>query len=147
MAKFNFTRDMMAGPIYRKYEKAVAHVWEPKDIDYGEDAADWERLTEAQRRQLLGITVRFFAGEQAVTDELLPMIAAARALERFDWVMFLATFLLEEAKHAEFFALWHDRVAGILEPDEVAPYFLERSRTVDPTGRFELKELLHEGLP
>jgi len=91
--------------------------------------------------------VRFFAGEQAVTDELLPMIAAARALDRFDWVMFLSTFMMEEAKHAEFFALWHERVAGILEPDEVGPFFLERGKTVDPTGRFELKELLHEGLP
>jgi ribonucleoside-diphosphate reductase beta chain len=147
MAKFNFTRAMMQGPVYRKYEKAVGHVWNPREIDYAQDAEDWQRLNEAQRRQILGITVRFFAGEQAVTDELLPMIAAAKALDRFDWVMFLSTFLMEEAKHAEFFAQWHDRVVGILEPDEVAPYFLERTKTVDPTGRFELKELLHEGLP
>jgi hypothetical protein len=55
--------------------------------------------------------------------------------------------MMEEARHAEFFALWHQRVPGILEPDEVAPFFLERGETVDPTGRFELKELLHEGLP
>jgi ribonucleoside-diphosphate reductase beta chain len=147
VGKLNFTREMMRGPVYRKYEKAVAHVWNPRDLDYGQDAADWQRLTEAQRRQILGITVRFFAGEQAVTDELVPMILASKALDRFDWVMFLSTFLMEEAKHAEFFAVWHERVAGILEPNEVEPYFLERSRTVDPTGRFELKELLHEGLP
>jgi ribonucleotide reductase beta subunit family protein with ferritin-like domain len=147
MAKFHFTREMMRGPIYRKYEKAVGNVWNPRELDFGQDAEDWQRLSEAQRRQILGITVRFFAGEQAVTDALLPMIAAARALDRFDWVMFLGTFMLEEAKHAQFFALWHEQVAGILEPDEVGPYFLERGATVDPTGRFELKELLHEGLP
>jgi ribonucleoside-diphosphate reductase beta chain len=147
MATFHFTREMMAGPIYRKYEKAVANVWDPKDLDYARDADDWKRLSDGQRRSILGITVRFFAGEQAVTDELVPMIVAARALGRYDWVMFLSTFMMEEAKHSQFFALWHDRVAGILEPDEVAPYFLERSRTIDPTGRFELKEILHEGLP
>jgi ribonucleoside-diphosphate reductase beta chain len=147
MATFHFTRELMRGPIYRKYEKAVATVWNARELDYAPDAADWQRLTDTQRREILGITVRFFAGEQAVTDELVPMIVAARALDCYDWVMFLSTFLMEEAKHSEFFALWHDRVAGILEPDEVAPYFLERSKTVDPTGRFELKEVLHEGLP
>jgi len=147
MASFHFTRAMMEGPIYRKYEKAVAHVWNPRDLDYAQDATDWQRLTDEQRLGILGITVRFFAGEQAVTDELVPMIVAAKALGHYDWVMFLSTFLMEEAKHSEFFALWHDRVAGILEPDEVAPYFLERNRTADPTGRFELKEVLHEGLP
>jgi ribonucleoside-diphosphate reductase beta chain len=147
VATFHFTRAMMDGPIYRKYVKAVASVWNPRDLDYAADAADWALLPEQRRRAILGITVRFFAGEQAVTDELVPMIAGARALGRYDWVMFLSTFLMEEAKHSEFFALWHDRVAGILEPDEVAPYFLERTRTIDPTGRFEVKELLHEGLP
>jgi ribonucleoside-diphosphate reductase beta chain len=147
MANFHFTRQMMSGPIYRKYEKAVANVWNPRELDYAADAADWERLSDDQRRGLLGITVRFFAGEQAVADELAPMIAAAHALGRYDWVMFLSTFMMEEAKHSEFFAHWHDRVVGILEPEEVAPYFLERGKTVDPTGRFELKEILHEGIP
>jgi hypothetical protein len=36
---------------------------------------------------------------------------------------------------------------GILEPQEVLPYFLARGKTVDPTGRFEVKEVAHEGLP
>ena len=66
---------------------------------------------------------------------------------RYDWTMFLSTFLMEEAKHSEFFMLWHDRVVGVLEPDEVAAHFLVRSATVDPTGRFRVKDLLHEGLP
>jgi ribonucleoside-diphosphate reductase beta chain len=145
--EFHFTREMMRGPVYRKYEKAIATVWNPRDLDYSQDAEDWKRLSEAQRRGLLGITVRFFAGEQRVTDELLPMLAAAHALDRYDWTMFLSTFLMEEAKHSEFFALWHDGVVGILEPREVAPYFLDRGKTVDPSGRFEIKEVLHEGLP
>ena len=144
---FHFTREMMRGPIYQKYQKAINAVWNPHDLDYAQDAADWKRITEQQRRGLLGITTRFFAGEQAVTDELLPMLAAAHALQRFDWVMYLSTFLTEEAKHADFFALWHERVVGILEADEIAPYFLTRSRTIDPSGRFEIKEVLHEALP
>ena len=146
-SRFHFTREMIEGSIYRKYEKAIRGVWNAKDLDYSRDAADWQRIDEAQRRGLLGVTVRFLAGEQAVTDELVPMLAAAHALRRYDWTMFLSTFLMEEAKHSEFFMLWHDRVAGVLEPDEVAAHFLVRSKTVDPTGRFEVKDLLHEGLP
>jgi ribonucleoside-diphosphate reductase beta chain len=146
-SRFHFTREMIAGPIYRKYEKAIRGVWNPKDLDYSQDAADWQGIDDAQRRGLLGVTVRFLAGEQAVTDELVPMLAAAHALGRYDWTMFLSTFLMEEAKHSEFFMLWHDQVVGVLEPDEVAAHFLVRSATVDPTGRFRVKDLLHEGLP
>ncbi len=145
--KFHFTREMMRGSVYRKYEKAISAFWNPRELDYSRDVEDWAGLAEERREALLGLTVRFFAGEQAVAENLVPMIDAAWALDRFDWLMYLSTFVMEECKHAEFFAQWHERVAGILEPEELAPYFLERAKTVDPTGRFELKEVVHEGIP
>lgn len=144
---FHFGREMMKGPIYRKYEKAIRGIWNPVDIDYTPDIEDWKTLPEAERKSLLGITVRFLAGEQIVAEDVVPMFTAARALGRYDWIMFLGTFAMEEAKHAEFLAHWHDRVVGILEPSEVAPYFMTRGKTIDPTGRFEVKEVAHEGLP
>jgi len=147
LRKFHFTREMMRGSIYRKYEKAINAIWNPRELDYARDLEDWASLSEARREALLGLTVRFFAGEQAVAENLIPMIEAASALERFDCLMYLSTFVMEECKHAEFFAQWHERVAGILEPEEVVPYFMERAKTVDPTGRFELKEVVHEGIP
>jgi ribonucleoside-diphosphate reductase beta chain len=82
-----------------------------------------------------------------VTDELVPMLAAAHALGRFDWVMFLSTFIVEEARHSEFFALWHERVAGLVEPEEKARYWPLREHTVDPSGRFSVGEPVYEGLP
>jgi ribonucleoside-diphosphate reductase beta chain len=145
--KFHFTREMVEGPIYRKYEKAIRKVWSVEDLDFTRDAQDWERIDETQRRGLLGVTVRFLAGEQNVTDELVPMLAAAHALRRFDWTMFLSTFLMEEAKHAEFFMRWHERVVGVVEPEEVARHFLVRGKTIDPSGRFEVRDVLHEALP
>jgi ribonucleoside-diphosphate reductase beta chain len=75
------------------------------------------------------------------------MIAASHALGRFDWVTYLSTFLMEEAKHAEFFMRWHDEIVGVLEPEEVARHFLVRGVTVDPSGRFEVRDVLHEALP
>jgi hypothetical protein len=42
---------------------------------------------------------------------------------------------------------WHDRVVGVLEPEEVAQHFLVRGKTIDPSGRFEVRDVLHEALP
>ncbi len=145
--RFHFTREMIKGPVYRKYKFAINRVWNVDDLDFAPDAEDWKRITPEQQRGLLGVTVRFLAGEQAVTDELVPMIAASQALGRFDWVTYLSTFLMEEAKHAEFFMRWHSEVVGILEPEEVARHFLVRGGTVDPSGRFEVRDVLHEALP
>jgi ribonucleoside-diphosphate reductase beta chain len=145
--RFHFTRAMVKGPMYRKYKFAIKKIWDVDDLDFTQDAADWERISPEQREGILGVTIRFLAGEQAVTDELVPMIAASHALGRFDWVTFLSTFLMEEAKHAEFFMRWHDEVVGVLEPEEVARHFMVRGETVDPSGRFEVRDVLHEALP
>lgn len=145
--RFHFTRAMVEGPVYRKYKYAIQRLWDVDDLDFTQDAADWEQTSADQREGLLGVTIRFLAGEQAVTDQLVPMIAASHTLGRFDWVTYLSTFLMEEAKHAEFFMRWHDEVAGVLEPEEVARHFLVRGATVDPSGRFEVRDVLHEALP
>ena len=75
------------------------------------------------------------------------MLAASHELGHFDWVMFLSTFLLEEARHSEFFYIWHRDVAGIETPEEKAAYWPERGHTVDPTGRFKTGEPVYEGIP
>jgi ribonucleoside-diphosphate reductase beta chain len=146
-SRFRLDPEIMAGPIYRKYEKATRKVWDAKQLDYEQDAADWRRMRELERAGIATITVRFEAGEQEVTDELLPMLAAAHALGRFDWVMFISTFMLEEARHSEFFTLWHAHVPGLLTPADKAAYWPAREHTVDPLGRFTVGEPVYEGLP
>jgi ribonucleoside-diphosphate reductase beta chain len=145
--RFLLTPELMAGSIYRKYEKATRKFWDPKDFDYGPDRADWERMTGAQRAGVLTITVRIEAGEEAVTDELLPMLAAAHELGRFDWVMFLSSFMLEEARHSEFFNIWHREVCGITTPEQKAAHWPLREHTKDPAGRFRTGEPVYEGIP
>jgi ribonucleoside-diphosphate reductase beta chain len=145
--RFLLDAERMAGSIYRKYEKATRKFWDPKDFDYAPDLADWERMTDDQKRGILTITVRIEAGEEAVTDELVPMYAAAHALGRFDWVMFLSTFMLDEARHSEFFNIWHRDVCGITTPAEKAAYWPLREHTQDPTGRFHTGEPVYEGIP
>jgi ribonucleoside-diphosphate reductase beta chain len=146
-SRFRLDPEVMAGTIYRKYEKATRKIWDAKQLEYEQDAADWARLTDAQRAGIATITVRFEAGEQEVTNELGPMLAAAHALDRFDWVLFISTFMLEEARHSEFFTLWHARVPHLLTAAEKAAYWPAREHTVDPLGRFTAGEPVYEGLP
>ena len=82
-----------------------------------------------------------------MAKEAAPLLLGADALGRYDWAMYLSTFLLEEFKHAEFLAIWHDRVAALLEPEEVQTYYLDRGVTRDPSGRFVIRDLVHEGIP
>jgi ribonucleoside-diphosphate reductase beta chain len=145
--RFLLTPELMAGSIYRKYEKATRKAWDPKLYDYSQDRVDFERMPDEQRYGIVTITVRIEAGEEAVTDELLPMVAAAHALGRFDWVMFLSTFMLEEARHSEFFNLWHRDVCDITTPAQKAAYWPPREHTVDPSGRFRTGEPVYEGIP
>lgn len=142
---FGFTREMMRGDIYRKYEKAIRLIWNPHDLDYSRDAVDWNQFSEEQRQSILTITVRLFSGEQRVAEVLVPAMEAARLLRRFDWLMYLSTFMMEEVKHADFFALWHEQVVGILEPHEMAPYFVFADEAT-PVSRYQIKEIGHEGL-
>ena len=65
-SKFHFSREMVEGEIYRKYEKAMRKFWTVEDLDFTQDALDWQRISPEQRKGLLGVTVRFLAGEQAV---------------------------------------------------------------------------------
>ena len=146
-SRLRFSRDMMAGPIYRKYEKAMRKFWDPGDLDYEADARDFQELTPEQQRGIVMITVRFLGGEQEVTDETLPMIYASHALGKFDWTMFLSTFMMEEARHSQFFAMWHEKVVGAVDPEELREYWIDREKTVDPTGRYSTGEPVYEGLP
>ena len=54
--KFHFTRAMIEGPIYRKYEKAISLGWDPRDLDYAADVAVWDGLSQQQREGILTIT-------------------------------------------------------------------------------------------
>ena len=145
--RFNFTRSMMETPTYRRYEKAIDLIWNPRQLDYSKDVEDWQQLDVEKRSIVLRLTTKFLAGEQRVAKEGAPLLLGADALDRYDWAMYLSTFLLEEFKHAEFLAIWHERVAGLLEPEEVQTYYLDRGVTKDPTGRFVIRDLVHEGIP
>ena len=97
----------------RLYEKAKRlGVWNPSDIDFSQDRADWEAMEAERRKAILRLTARFLGGEEAVTLDLLPLVLAIAQQGRLEEEIFLTTFLFEEAKHTDFFSRWLREVAG-----------------------------------
>jgi ribonucleoside-diphosphate reductase beta chain len=91
-------------PAMRLFEKAKQFgVWNPGEIDLRQDARDWQTLSLDEREILLHLTSLFQAGEEAVTLDLLPLLASVAREGRLEDEMYLTTFLWEEAKHIDFF--------------------------------------------
>ena len=89
----------------RLFEKAKRlGIWNPSDIDFSQDTADWQTLTAEEQDLLCYLLSHFAAGEEAVTLDLLPLILAIANEGRLEEEMYLTTFLVEEAKHVDFFS-------------------------------------------
>lgn len=96
---------------YKLYQKAKrAGIWNPQDIDFSQDKEDWKKLTEPQQLEVLTQFSQFIGGEEAVTQDILPMIMAVSKKGWFEEESYLTTFLFEEAKHAEFFSLFLEEI-------------------------------------
>jgi ribonucleoside-diphosphate reductase beta chain len=87
-----------------------AKFWNPADIDFSRDRADWESLSDYERDAAARICAEFIAGEQAVTQDIQPFMVAMRAEGRLGDEMYLTQFAFEEAKHTQVFRLWLDAV-------------------------------------
>ena len=93
----------------RLFEKAKRlGIWNPSDIDFTQDAADWRRLDQQEREVLLHLTALFQAGEEAVTNDIVPLLLAVSQEGRVEEELYLTTFLFEEAKHTDFFRRFLD---------------------------------------
>jgi ribonucleoside-diphosphate reductase beta chain len=99
-----------------------AKFWNPADIDFSRDRADWERLSDDEHDFATRLCAQFIAGEEAVTEDIQPFIAAMREEGRLGDEMYLTQFAFEEAKHTQVFRLWLDAVGltedlhGYLDP-------------------------------
>jgi ribonucleoside-diphosphate reductase beta chain len=98
----------------RLFDKAKKlGVWDPNDIDFTRDRADWMSLTDVERDFLLRDIALFQAGEEAVTLDLLPLIMAVAREGQLEEEIYLTSFLWEEAKHVQFFRRWLNEVPRV----------------------------------
>lgn len=96
-----------------------AKFWNPADIDFSRDRADWEQLNDDERDFATRLCAQFIAGEEAVTEDIQPFMSAMREEGRLGDEMYLTQFAFEEAKHTQVFRLWLDAV-GMTE--NLQPY-------------------------
>ncbi len=100
-------------PPMRLWEKAkVRGVWNPAELDFADDRADWSGLDADERDLLMRETSLFLAGEEAVTLDLLPLIQAVAAEGRLEEEIYLASFLWEEAKHVDAFSRFFEEIVA-----------------------------------
>jgi ribonucleoside-diphosphate reductase beta chain len=90
------------------FQRAKQLAWDPAEIDFTQDAADWRSQDERLRRGVARLATTFMIGEEAVTLDIVPLLGAVSESGRVEETMFLTTFLGDEAKHAELFRTWFD---------------------------------------
>ena len=129
-------------PPMKLFEKAKRYgIWNPSDLDFTQDAADWKTLSPDEQDAILRLTSVFQSGEEAVTLDLLPLIMTVANEGRIEEEMYLTTFLWEEAKHTDFFNRWLIEVAG--NPGDLSHYHLDSYRAIVyealPTALYRLR--------
>ncbi|OLT11479.1 ribonucleotide-diphosphate reductase subunit beta [Pseudonocardia sp. CNS-139] len=98
----------------RLFAKGNGRPWNPADIDLTQDARDYAAMTDDERWWTCALAAQFMAGEESVTQDLQPFVAAMAAEGRIADEMYLTQFVYEEAKHTEAFRRWFDAV-GVLD--------------------------------
>lgn len=94
--------------LYKRWE---AGNWSAMDIDFAQDAIDWnEKFDDFMRKAARWNYSLFFFGEDEVADQLSPFIDAA-PLEEHKY--FLTTQQVDEARHAIFFSRFFKEVIGV----------------------------------
>lgn len=101
--------DDLNGPLdlYRRWEQQQ---WAATELDFSVDRQHWLMIDRSGRDDLTGFFAGFFVGEQAVTDTLAPLVMAAPSEESR---LFLATQLVDEARHSYFFSRFYSDVLGV----------------------------------
>ena len=95
---------------WRLWEKSKKLFWDPADLDFSQDATDWQEMS-AEERTLVAMSARgFMVGEEAVTLDIVPLLRCMSDLGRLEDTMYLSMFAMEEAKHTEMFRRWFDAV-------------------------------------
>jgi ribonucleoside-diphosphate reductase beta chain len=88
-------------PTYRElYYRWERQQWTTQDIDFSADRQQWLLMSEEEQRMRLGSLSAFFKGEECVTNTLAPYLTA---MPEDDMRIFLATQIVDEARHTVFF--------------------------------------------
>jgi len=134
------------------FQHAVYNHWDPyEDVPQSALETDRQRLieddpSEAEFEEFRKLVAQFGAGEEAVTEDLAPIMLA---LEDIDDQMFISSQIYEEAKHTQFFdRYWREVVDPAAEElgFEVTPPTDQRYFNEDYVEIFDRTEAAMERL-
>lgn len=95
---------------WKLWEKSKKLFWDPADLDFSQDAIDWQEMPETARTMVALSARGFMVGEEAVTLDIVPLLRCMSDLGRLEDTMYLSMFAMEEAKHTDMFRRWFDAV-------------------------------------
>ncbi len=121
------------------YHRWETQQWAVSDLDFTPDKQNWVEMTDDQRRHTLWTNRLFFNGEERVTATLAPFVWAAPSPEI---EVFLATQMVDEARHTVFFQRWWEEVPGTR-----ASSLRELIDEIRPTTNPGYTELFYQRLP
>jgi len=102
--------------------------WDPKEIDFSEDREHWQQLDDLEQEALLHLSAQFMAGEESVTNDLLPLIMVMAEEGRLEEEIYLTSFLFEEAKHVEAFDTFFNDV--VVDAGDLTRFHDNNYRTI-----------------
>ena len=114
--------------------------WDEKALDLSADVEAWPQLTDAERRNVLGLVAGFCIAEAAVAEHLTNFQAAASKDDSMQACF--TSQARDEARHARFFERIADEVIGV--PGNNFP---ERLDALRDTANPEIVDLFEERLP
>ncbi len=91
------------------YNRYMKQRWDVNDLDFSQDAEDWQRMSDAEKQSFLQIASGFHHGERQVEVELAPLFFGIPE----DYKIFLTSHLEDEARHTVFFDRFYREVVGI----------------------------------
>jgi ribonucleoside-diphosphate reductase beta chain len=123
---------------WKLWEKSKKLFWDPADLDFTQDAIDWQAMSDDERT-IVALSARgFMVGEEAVTLDIVPLLRCMSDLGRLEDTMYLSMFAMEEAKHTDMFRRWFDAVG--LDPSSLDDIVRTRQDAVgrgDRPGLFD----------
>jgi ribonucleoside-diphosphate reductase beta chain len=117
---------------WKLWEKSKKLFWDPADLDFSQDAVDWQEVPE-NFRMFVALSARgFMVGEEAVTLDIVPLLRCMSDLGRLEDTMYLSMFTMEEAKHTDMFRRWFDAVG--MDPSSLDDFVRARREAMRREG-------------
>jgi ribonucleoside-diphosphate reductase beta chain len=127
--------------LYRDWERAH---WAAQDVDLTRDPSDWAALAEEQRRLLYWALSSLMVAEERISTQFCGLVLAQDDEEEGSY---LATQLVDEVRHMQFYARFQDEV--VADPAAIGAHVARARELLGPPFRKLFDEALvqaHERL-